>query len=345
MIKIVETFVGDPHFQQFVDFPQRIYPVGSPKFAFPEQIPEKHLTAHYLVLSNGIAVGRASLYSNPDLSYQKHVTCTIGNYECQPDDTYAAVLLEKLITEAAIRGANYLIGPMNGSTWENYRFATSHDHPPFFTEPYHHLYYHGQFRQAGFGPLAEYFTNRDTSLTTDRPDIVQREKALRALGMTVRPINLNRYEEEISRIYEFNKLAFKTNFLFTPISQSAFCNKYASAVNFLNPAFTLVAEDDLQNIIGFYFCFDDVLNTSQKSLIAKTLARHPAPKWHGLGHVMGNLVVRKAAELGYESMLHPFIFSQGTSTRLSESFSGKNYRNYLLYGRPVFNHLTKHNFG
>ena len=335
MMEILETNPGDSTFQAFLDLPKHLYPTDSPKFAFPESVPQDFLAASFIVMNHGKPVARASLYNNPLLHYQQQPALTVGNYECSDDAECANLLLNRIASEATTRGANYLIGPMNGSTWENYRFATDHDQPPFFLEPYHHLYYNEQFRQAGFAPIAEYFTNRDTDLVFDRPDIQQRERELRESGVTIRPIDLSRFEEEIGRIYDFNGLAFKNNFLYTPIEKTSFLQKYAFAKNILNPEFTLIAENEMGSLIGYYFCMDDVLNTREKSLIAKTLARHPDPKWRGLGHVMGNVVVRKADALGYDNMLHPFIYKDGTSSKLSAHFSGLNYRNYVLYGKNI----------
>ncbi len=335
MTEILETTFGNSTFQSFLDLPKRLYPPDSPKFAFPEPVPQDFLVTSFIVTSHGKPVARASLYDNPLLRYQQQPTLTVGNYECIDNTECANLLLDKLVEAAKAKESSYLIGPMNGSTWENYRFATDHDQPPFFLEPYHHLYYNEQFRQAGFAPIAEYFTNRDTDLAFDRPDIRQRERELRESGVTIRPIDLARFEKETERIYDFNAFAFSNNFLYTPIEKAAFLQKYAFAKNILHPEFTLIAEDETGSLIGYYFCMDDALNTREKSLIAKTLARHPDPKWRGLGHVMGNIVVKKAVALGYDTMLHPFIHKAGTSTKLSAHFSGLNYRNYVLYGKKI----------
>lgn len=333
IIKI--TSQQDQCFQMFMSLPEMLYPAENKRLLGSETIPSDHLVASYVLLRNSRPVARASLYHNPDLLYEARPGWALGNYECVPDSDQANFLLNHLIDEAKAQGADYLLGPMNGSTWENYRFATDHDNPPFFLESYHPLYYNTQFKAAGFSKIADYYTNADTTILFDRPDIVVREKALVGQGVAIRSIDLTRYETELESIYELNSLAFKSNFLHTPISKSSFMKKYLAAKSIVNPNFTLMAECQNQNLIGYYFCTDDLLNTQEKSLIVKTLVRHPDPQWRGLGHVMGNVVYRNAARLGYSRIIHSFIYQQGTSAKLSKNFSGINYRNYALYGKKI----------
>lgn len=335
MMNIVETNPQQDTFKQFIAFPKEIYLPDSGKAGLSESIPEEFLDACYLLFEGENVVARASLYNNPSLRYQDMHAWTIGNYECVDDDQYAFEILAHLIREAKRKTAGYLIGPMNGSTWENYRFGIDHRNPPFFLEPFQPLYYNDQFRDAGFAQIAHYYTNIDRHFKYDHPDVLKRERELLSDGVRIRAIDPENFEEEIAGIYDFTERAFKTNFLYTPIRQEAFLKKYVQARHLIDPDFTLLAEDSLGNLIGFYFCIHDFLNQNEKSLIVKTLARHPDPKWKGLGHVMGNAVYRKAAARGYQSALHSFIYQQGTSKTLSENFSGINYKNYALYGRSI----------
>lgn len=335
MMKIIETNPGQNTFELFLAFTKKIYSTDSGQIGRSENIPNDFLDASYLLFEGENVVARASLYHNPFLRYMDMHTWTIGNYECVDDDHYASEILGHLIREAKRKKSGYLLGPMNGSTWENYRFGIDHNNPPFFLEPYQPLYYNQHFKNAGFELIASYFTNIDHHFKYDHPDILKREIELYADGVRIRSIDLEYFEEEIARIYDFTSQAFKTNFLYTPISKDAFLKKYAQAKHLIDPDFTLLAEDSENNLIGFYFCTHDFLNQNEKSLIVKTLARHPDRKWKGLGHVMGNAVYRKAASRGYKSAIHPFIYQQGTSKTLSENFSGSNYKNYALYGRKI----------
>lgn len=335
MITITETGPGHDDFYLFTELPRHIYPPESLRLKTPDVIPTDFLRACYLMKDGENTVARASIYDNPLLQYAGQHAFSVGNYECADHGEYAAALLAHVASAVKDWGGEWLIGPMNGSTWESYRFLADHENPLFFTEHDHHLYYNDQFGKAGFEPIAHYYSNVDHGLEPDNPEILTRERELYAQGVTIRPIDLSGFEAEIGRVYDFNLLAFRTNFLYTPISREAFMKKYIQTKPYINPDLTLLAEDEAGNLVGYFFCIPDFYNTQSKTLIVKTLARHPDPQWRGLGHVIGNVIYRKALELGYTSAIHSFIYEQGTSTRLSTNFSGTLYRNYVLYGKHI----------
>ena len=103
-------------------------------------------------------------------------------------------------------------------------------------------------------------------------------------------------------------------------------------IDFINPEFVLIAEDGNDNIIGFIFCYDDLLNKSDKSLVIKTLARDQSKKWSGLGAVMANRIISRAKDRSYQSIIHAFMMDDGSSSKSSRKFFGNIYKEYVLYG-------------
>lgn len=332
---IIHTKPGDENFHLFKNFPAEIYPADSIRFKLPENINHEYLESCYVLTVDGKPKARAALYTNPHLRYKDKKSFCAGNYESVDDVLLADALLNYISSRAKLLGAEYLVGPMNGSTWDNYRFSTHHNSPNFFLEPYHHLYYNKLFMHNGFDPIAGYFSSIDKQLRFDLPEIMEREKQLVEAGMTLRNINLDNFEHELRKMFEFNELAFKTNFLYTPISWETFHKKYTEAAKYINPEFVIIAEDDAKNTIGFFFCVDDLFNRNEKSLIVKSIARHPDKKWKGLGHVLGNEITKRASRNGYKSMVHAFISEQGTSVKISQSYLGEIYKNYSLYGKEI----------
>jgi hypothetical protein len=335
MISVVCIPPGDPRFHLMKAVTQRVSGYLENQMLPGETFNSDFLVHGFVAMRDGQPVARAALYNNPSLEYnEKHAWCA-GNYEAVDDPLAATTLLAHLAAFAKIHGARYLMGPMNGSTWDAYRFNTDDQLPPFFLEPRHPIYYNDHFLMADFAVIARYHSNIATAIPETDPALITREHALRGMGVSFREIDLNHYEDELKRIHAFNAIAFSSNFLYTPIDPEAFLKKYAGVSRVLNPRLTMLAEDRQSNLIGYYFCVDDLLNPGQKSLIFKTLVRHPAAEWRGLGHVMGNIIYRKALEMGYETFIHPFIYNQGTSVTLSRDFEGKHYRSYVLYGKEI----------
>ena len=335
MIEIIETRPGDINFHLFENFPNQIYTADNLRFRAPQTITNRFLQSCYVLMDDNQLMACAALYNNPYLTYQDKKTCTVGNYESINNKNIAMKLFSHLSSEAKKTGAGYLIGPMNGSTWDSYRMSIHHNHPNFFLEPWHHLYYNDHFLNAGFKIIGKYFSSIDTTIKYDNEQVIARENELKNEGVTFRSIDLTEYKKELEKIFEFNTIAFRTNFLYTPLDKEEFIKKYTETKKIIDPDFVVLAEDKNKELIGYFFCIDDLLNTKEKSLIIKTIARHPDKKWKGLGHVIGNIIYRKAAEKKYTSVIHAFMFEQGTSTVISENYFGNIYKNYVLYGKPI----------
>jgi L-amino acid N-acyltransferase YncA len=335
MTEVIQIKPGDDQFHLFEQAGKNLYADDVLQKQLANGMNLEFLYKCYIVTKDGMAVGRAALYHNPSLIYQNKKAVSIGNYECADHADCANELMQTVINDARQLGAKLMIGPMNGSTWDDYRFSKHHRHPNFLLEPYHHLYYNDQFVQFGFRPIANYVSNVDYSLSNNHPSILKREEELTAKGVTIRSIELNNYENELRKLYPFICSAFKTNFLYTQISEQNFVNKYKQAKPMIDPAFVLLAEDETGTVIGFIFCYQDLYLRNEKQLIVKTVARNPSAEWKGLGHVMGNRVIRTAAQRGFKAAIHAFVIELGTSTGLSDSFLGNSYKNYVLYGKEI----------
>ncbi len=334
-MEILKTKPGDANFHLFTDLPKHLYPSGSIRHKESENINPEFLDTCYVFTIDKQPVARLALYNNPYLSYNQKKTACLGNYECVKNTALSNDVIAFAIDEAKKKDADFLIGPMNGSTWDNYRFSTHHDTANFLLEPYHHLYYNDHFLNIGFKPIANYTSSMVCNIVCDQEDIVNREHEFIKLGVTIRPINMNDYETELKKLYPFISAAFKNNFLYTPITWETFRNKYIDAAKIINPEYVLIAEDATKNTIGFIFSYDDLYNLEEKCLVVKTVARDISRQWSGLGHVITNRVVRLIKSKGYASIIPAFMIKEATSSGLSTDFSGTTYKDYSLYGKEI----------
>ncbi len=335
MSEIIKTKPGNADFHLFKDFPKEIYSADITRLNPEEIIDEEILLSCYVLIQNDEVCKRAAVYNNPYLFYENKKALCIGNYESIDNENISSEFFSYIFSDVKKSDANFLIGPMNGSTWNNYRFSVNHNHSNFFLEPYHHLYYNQQFFNAGFKIIAKYFSSIDISLNYNEPNVAMLENQFTNSGVTFRNIELKQYYHELEKLYEFNAIAFKNNFLYTPLSKEKFIKKYSEAKNIIDPDFVILAEDEKENLIGYFFCLNDLLSTKQKSLIIKTIARHPDKKWKGLGHVIGNMIYRQAVKKNYTSIVHAFMNEEGTSITISKNFYGEVYKNYVLYGKEI----------
>ncbi len=334
MYTIIETNAQAANFHLFVDLPKSLYPADSVRFRLPETLPTEWLAGCFVLLEDGAPVARASLYDNPHLRYQDKKTFSIGNYEAQAGKDLS-LFFAHLSTVASRQGVEYLLGNMNGSTWESYRFSLHQNSPNFFLEPYHHLYYNNNFIEAGFEVVERYFSSLDKHIIHNQPEVLALEAKFKEMGVTFRGLDLSQYDAELERVYAYNALAYQTNFLYSPISLQAFMHKYALLQKIINPNFVILAEDKMGELVGCFFCVQDFWNTHEKGLVVKSASRHPDKQWRGLGLVIGNIVCRNAVIEGFTHLIHAFLREDGTSTSLSQTYSGEVYKQYALYGKAL----------
>ncbi|MGB0862906.1 MAG: hypothetical protein ACPG19_07665 [Saprospiraceae bacterium] len=335
MINIIRTMPDDKYFHWFERLLLSLYTPQQSALKQSEGINKAYLESCLVLIENGVPKARVALYDNPHLYYKGKKAICLGNYECVNDTVVSQQILQEAIEAAKKLDAEYIIGPMNGSTWDSYRFSLHHDVPNIFLEPYHHLYYNEQFRAIGFELISQYFSSKDTNLKHDFPHVLEAEKAFRARGVVFKNVEKIDFEKELGRLYDFNLLAFQANFLYTPISKTDFINKYTPVKSIIHSDFLIIAEDERANLIGFFFCLPDFENKEEKSLVIKTIARHSGKQWRGLGHVIGNLIYRNAVKQGYQSIIHAFMMKNGYSKTISKNYSGQPYKHYGLYGMVI----------
>jgi hypothetical protein len=320
---------------QFESVLTRVYAADSPRLKQKDRISLTHLKSCFIAKIKGQSVGRCSLYVNPDMLLENQTTACIGHYECINEPVVAQKLIASANAQAFLHQADQLIGPMNGSTWDAYRFSTHNDQPCFTSEPYNHLYYNEQFLAANFAKLAGYTSHLGGVDLFDHPEIVKREAELIAAGVKFRSVDIEHFEQELKRLYPFIQKAFETNFLYTPIAWEGFKSRYLEARPLLDKDFALIAEDSDNNLIGFLFAYIDYNNPASRHIIAKTLARLPSKQWAGLGYILSNLLTRHARQRNFKGIIHAYMIEDATSKGNSAAFGGGVYKSYALYNKPI----------
>ena len=277
----------------------------------------------------------ATLYFNEALSYQERKVALFGNYEAlEVSDEHIAFFFSVLEKEAYAHGASFLIGPMNGSSWENYRLSEKLKENYSF-EPIHKRYYHQQLKKNGFREIEEYYTHEVPdlkSLDQFRSKSDSEGEALK--DCTIGKIDLNDFNAELAKLYPLFIRSFEGSLFFSPLTEEEFIDKFKAYKSRVHPELTIIAKDKAGNYVGCYFSFEDPKRKG-KTIILKTIARDPHPKFKGLGQLMGMYVYKQAKELGYKNMLHAFMHSEKGSTQLSLKYHGDHFNTYYLYGKEL----------
>lgn len=333
--QLIRTLPGDLHFHLFESLKEALYPAEILKLKRLEGINPAFLKSGYVLLNEDKPVAACCLYLNPELRYDGLQACCIGNFESIDDIGCSHELFRRVTEEAKAEGAEYIIGPMNGSTWDTYRLGTTSGQANFFLEPFYPAYYPKLLLAAGFQPIAHYVSHMDESRELREDRLPALEARFTKQGIAFRNIDLDRYETELEKLHAFCMRSFRSNFLFTSISQKAFKEKYMSVRPYIDPQYVIIAEDAQENITGFIFCLENRYDTAKKGMIIKTIAKDPSVRYGGLGSLLGNTLKQRVLENGYNYMIHAFMIQSNASRALSEHFSGKAWKEYELYGKQI----------
>lgn len=231
-------------------------------------------------------------------------------------------------------GAQLAVGPVDGSTWSNYRFVTWSGGPePFFIEPQNPTHYPRYFKEAGFSSLATYFSSITDDLIVDEQVVAKLEAKLSAGGVTIRQFDGNRFQAELLKIFTLCQQSFKENFLYSPTTRESFIQQYAAVKPLVQPPLVLLAERDGE-LVGFVFALPNVNDAQREAIIVKTLARLPQRELAGLGHLLLARVQQSAAQLGFRRAIHALMHQTNNSLSLSNRYA-RTFREYALFARSL----------
>ena len=251
-------------------------------------------------------------------------TAALGAFSCDAAEA-GARLLRASAARLAAEGYESVVGPMDGDTWGSHRLVVESDgRPPFFLEPQNPPHYPVAFEQAGFEVVARYLSAEGG---VDRPPSLSRPA-----GLTLRPFDPARAEDELRRIHALSLRAFTGNFLYRPITAGAFLEQYRPVLAVLDPALVLLAEDEAGALQGFLFGLPDVTQGPHpESVILKTYGSLKP----GTGSSLVDAFYAAARAKGYARVVHALMHETNLSAQHSRRSGGRVFRRYALWAQRL----------
>ena len=292
---------------------------------------------HVLIDSDGEATARCSLWWRNTPALTGHQVGLIGHYAASCGEA-GETLLKQACGELRANGCTLAVGPMDGSTWRRYRFVTEiGEVPSFFLEPENPPEWPRYFEGAGFKPLANYYSSVTDRLDYEDPKARAAEQRLTALGVRLRPLEMNRWEQELREIYRITIACFQGSFLYQPQPEAQFLAECRQVQPFVRPELVILATHQ-DRTVGFVFNIPDVLQArrgrSIDTVILKTLAVVPDRSYAGLGSYLAQQTHRVARGLGYRRVIHALMHEKNLSLNISARYANP-FRRYVLFARPL----------
>ena len=293
--------------------------------------------ASWLLFALSGPKARCSLWWNRTPPHDGQRLGLIGHYAAR-DAAAAGELLQKACDQLAEHGCTVAVGPMDGNTWRRYRLLTERGaEPPFFLEPDNPDDWPAHFTDNGFTPLAQYYSALNSDLNQRDPRADEAAGLLTGRGYRLRPLRLDRFDEELKAIYPLCLLGFRDNFLYTPLSEEEFLAMYRGLRDALQPELGVLAEHD-GALVGFLLAVPDLAQKQRgvpvDTVIIKTMAVHPDHGGAGLGGWLMARCQENAARMGFRRAIHALMYETNRSRRLS-SRTARVMRRYTLYARPL----------
>ncbi len=307
--------------------------------AFDAQLLLRHAPdEHWLSLDDSdVPAARVSLWWTNAPPHPAHRLGVIGHFAAT-NDRAAGELLQHAASRLAERGCTLAVGPMDGNTWRRYRLVTEPGtEPSFFLEPNNPPDWPTHWTNAGFAPLASYFSALNPDLTREDPQVARAGERLMRVGVRLRSLDAADLEADLRRIYAVSARAFTANFLYTPLPEADFLAQYLALRDRMKPELTLLAELDGEPA-GYVFTLPDWQQAARgemvDTVIVKTVAVLPERRCAGLGAWLVAETQRAARALGYRRAIHALMHESNNSLNLSGRYATP-FRRYTLFGKEL----------
>ena len=297
---------------------------------------------HLCALSDGgEAQGWCSLWWRRTPEVPGHSVGAIGHFAAE-NDASAAALLNHSLARLRENGCTLAVGPMDGNTWRRYRFSTGNGEmerpePPFFLEPVNRPEWPQYFERAGFAPIAEYYSALNRDLAKEDARLEPIKLRLGAADVRVRSAAGADMTEQLRRIYQVSRVAFKRNFLYTELPEADFVGQYAPLLQRIRPELILLAERG-QELVGYLFALPDFAQAARgqaiDTFLIKTVAIFPEPSLRGLGGLLVGVAHQAGHQLGFRRCIHALMHESNVSRNISRHYA-ETMRRYTLYGREI----------
>lgn len=263
----------------------------------------------------------------------------IGHYAADGIDT-GARLLDAACAELKRAGCALAVGPMDGNTWRRYRLTIERGQAQaFFLEPdYYPADSPAHFTSAGFVMLAGYRSSACENLAYRDARVDLSERRLADGGVRVRPLAMDRLQEELRAVHAVSLDAFKQAFLYQPIPFESLYRQYQPLLERLNPELVLLAQR-AEEVVGFAFGVPDFCQAARgepvDTAILKTLAVRPQRAFAGLGLLLMQRFHDAARQRGMQRVIHAMMHEANQPALALSSRYAKPMRRYGLFVRRL----------
>ena len=366
----ISTVDNKSSLNEFVEFPFELYR-GDPHFVPQLRIAVKELldkkkhpfykdaeTQLFVARRDDKVVGRiAAIINRAHDRYHGEKAGFFGFFECIDDQQTASLLLNQAHNWVRDRGAEFMRGPVNPSTnYEAGLLIEGFDFDPMVMMTYNPPYYQRLIEKAGLTKAKDLYAYLSHAQRIEMKKIDRvASKALQSTGVTIRPINMKDFANEVGRVWEVYGAAtgaWAKNWGFVPMSREEFAAMGKEMKMIVKPELVLIGEK-AGKTVGFALALPDVnqaLKPAGGSLFptgllkilyhqrliksVRVLALGVIEEYRTTGLAAGfyATLVQNARKLGFGDCEMSWILEDNVlMNRSLEVMGAKRYKTYRLY--------------
>ena len=238
----LDLYRGDPCFVPHLIWErQKFFSSANPLFDYTE-------VTYFLARDGqGKMIGRITAHVNHRHNeFANEQAGFFGFFECIEEPSVAEALMAAAEDCLRQKGMSVCRGPFNFSTNEECGFLVEgFGRPPVFMMTYTKPYYLDFMSLAGYSPardLYAYEYNYQGSI----PEYLVRlsRRVQKRNQITVRPLNMRRFEEDVASAFRIYNAAWEQNWGFVPVTEAEFRFAAKELKPIVDPSVALIAEKD-----------------------------------------------------------------------------------------------------
>lgn len=276
-----------------------------------------------LIFDNDVAVGHVSFISDHRLKNMNF----FGFFESA--DLNSAQSLINIIKEHVNKNKKDIFGPVNLTTWQNFRFCLENENPPFLGEPFNKSFYSKIFLKNGFIAIQENISFVESLNKNIFKDFEQ--KYLNCIReFKIIKVNSRNLSQAKKIIFTLAKKVFYTSQLFVKISFAEFLYIYKEIFQNINEHFIYYVTYK-NKPVAFFLNLSNM--DGKKTIIAKTLGVLPNFQRRGIGTSLFYQLATDVLKLKYKEIIFSTLrVGNDPIQALLSTHKLKRYRNYQLLG-------------
>jgi len=270
-IRLVET---QADLNAFIRFPYRFYrddPVWVPPLRSEQRSqfdPGRNPFldhcdyALFLLQEDDAVVGRiAAFIDKLAVDFWGEAIGLFGYYECIPDADASRMLLQAAADWLRERHMAAMRGPWSFVSQEWGLVVEGFTPAPVIMAPHNPPYYDGQMAAFGLAKIKDLLcyaiSGREGYRIPDRI-LTLTDRVAERYGVSVRPLDMGRYEEEVQTFLELSNQSLTGNWGYTPVTQAEAEAMARDLRQIVQPRCVVFAEDAQGRPIGFAMALPDV---------------------------------------------------------------------------------------